>query len=62
MCKKLVSYNLFRGCFGNRTRFELSYMSESSDEEVDYGSFDSFANRNTDSDHAWSASENDSLE
>ena len=37
-------------------------MSETSGEEVDYGSFDSFANPNTDSDHAWSASDNDSLE
>jgi len=36
-------------------------MSETSDEEADYGSFDeSIANSPTDSDHAWSTSENDS--
>ena len=29
-------------------------MSETPDGEVDYGSFDSVANPNTDSDHAWS--------
>ena len=31
-------------------------MSEISDEEVDYGSFDSIANPATDSDRAWSPS------
>ena len=36
-------------------------MSETPDGEVDYGSFDSVANRNTDSDHAGSTPENDSL-
>ena len=40
---------------------ELS-MSETPDGEVDYGSFDSVANPNTGSDHAWSTSENDSLD
>ena len=39
----------------NRTRIE-SPMSEISDEEVDYGSFDSIANPATDSDRAWSPS------
>ena len=34
-------------------------MSGTSDEEVDYGSFESIANPPTDSDHAWSTSEND---
>ena len=49
-----------RRCLENHTRFELS-MSETSDEEADYGSFDeSIANSPTDSDHAWSTSENDS--
>ena len=33
-------------------------MSEISDEEVDYGSFESIANPHTDSDHAWSTCEN----
>ena len=40
--------------------FELS-MSETSDEEVDYGSFESIANPPTDSDHAWSTTENAQL-
>jgi hypothetical protein len=35
-------------------------MSEISDEEVDYGSFESIANPATDSDRAWSPSEIDS--
>ena len=35
-------------------------MSETSDEEVDYGSFGSIANPLTDSDHAWSTPEIDS--
>ena len=35
-------------------------MGETSDEEVDYGSFESIANPSTESDHAWSTSENDS--
>ena len=35
-------------------------MSEISDEEVDYGSFESIANPATDSDCAWSPSEIDS--
>ena len=34
-------------------------MSEISDEEVDYGSFESSVNPSTDSDHQWSTSEND---
>ena len=42
-------------CLENRTRIE-SPMSEISDEEVDYGSFDSIANPATDSDRAWSPS------
>ena len=45
-------------CLENHTRFELS-LREISDEEVDYGSFESIANPPTDSDHAWSTSEND---
>ena len=43
----------------NRTRIE-SPMSEISDEEVDYGSFESNFNPSTDSDHQWSTSENNS--
>ena len=35
-------------------------MSETSGEEADYRSFESIANPPTDSDHAWSTSENDS--
>jgi hypothetical protein len=35
-------------------------MSETSDEEVDYGSLESIANPPTGSDHAWSTFENDS--
>ena len=35
-------------------------MSETPDEEVDYGSCGSSANPLTDSDHAWSTPENDS--
>ena len=35
-------------------------MTEISDEEVDYGSFDIDAIPYTDSDHAWSTHENDS--
>ena len=35
-------------------------MSEISDEEVDYGSFDIDAVPYTDSDHAWSTHEHDS--
>ena len=37
-------------CLENRTRIE-SPMSEISDEEVDYGSFESSVNPSTDSDH-----------
>ena len=37
-----------------------SSMSETPDEEVDYGSSGSIANPLTDSDHAWSTSEIDS--
>ena len=37
----------------NRTKIE-SPMSEISDEEVDYGPFESIANPHTDPDHAWS--------
>ena len=40
------------------TRIE-SRMSEISDEEVDYGSFESSVNPSADSDHQWSTSEND---
>ena len=43
----------------NHTRNESS-MSETSDEEVDYGSLESIANPPTGSDHAWSTFENDS--
>ena len=42
-------------CLENRTRIE-SPMSGISDEEVDYGSFDSIAYPATDSDRAWSPS------
>ena len=48
-----------RRCFENHTRNESS-MSGTPDEEVDYGSFGSIDNPPTDSDHAWSTSENDS--
>ena len=48
-----------RRCLENHTRFELS-MSETSDEEVDDGPFESIANPPTDLDQAWSTSENDS--
>ena len=49
-----------RRCLENRTRTD-SFTSETSDEEVDYGSsFGINANRHTDSDHAWSTHENDS--
>jgi hypothetical protein len=34
-------------------------MSEASDEEVDYGSFDIVANSDTDSDNEWSTSGNE---
>ena len=44
-----------RRCFENLTGNESS-MSETPDEEVDYGSCGS----STDSDHKWSTSENDS--
>ena len=50
---------LLRRCLENRTRIE-SPMSEISDEEVDYGSFETNFNPSTDSDHQWSTSENDS--
>ena len=39
-------------CLEDRTRIE-SPMSEISDEEVDYGSFASIANPDTDSDRSW---------
>jgi hypothetical protein len=42
-------------CLENRTRIE-SPMNGISDEEVDYGSFDSSAYPATDSDRAWSPS------
>ena len=42
-----------RRCLENHTRNESS-MSEISDEEVDYGPFESIANPHTDPDHAWS--------
>ena len=48
-----------RRCLENHTRFQLS-MSETSEEEVNYRSFESIANPPTDLDHAWSTSENDS--
>ena len=54
--------NLFAAAWKIAQGLSYLYMSETSGEEVDYGSFDSFANPNTDSDHAWSASDNDSLE
>ena len=47
-----------RRCLENHTGNESS-MSETPDEEVDHGSFGSIANPPTDSDHAWSTSEND---
>ena len=47
-------------CFENHTGIVLPSMSEASDEEVDYGSFGIVANLNTDSDHEWSTSGNDS--
>jgi hypothetical protein len=43
----------------SKNRIE-SPTSEISDEEVDYGSFESSLNPSTDSDHQWSTSENDS--
>ena len=48
-----------RRCIENHTGNESS-MSETLDEEVDYGSFGSIANPSTDSDHARSTPENDS--
>ena len=51
--------NHSRRCLENHTRND-SAMSETSDEEVDYGSCGSSANPSTDSDHKWSTSENDS--
>ena len=50
---------LLSRCLENCTRIG-SPMSEISDEEVDYGSFESSVNPSTDSDHQWSTSENDS--
>ena len=46
-------------CLEAGTRIDLS-LSEISDEEVDYGSFESSVNLSTDSDHPWSTSDNDS--
>ena len=46
-------------CLEDGTRIDLS-LSEISDEEVDYGSFESSVNPSTDSDHQWSTSGNDS--
>jgi hypothetical protein len=48
-----------RCCLENHTRNDSS-MTEVSDEEVDYGSFDTDAIQHTDSGHAWSTHENDS--
>ena len=48
-----------RRCFENITGSESS-MSETPDEEVDYGSCGGSVNPPTDSDHAWSTPENDS--
>ena len=48
-----------RRCFENLTGNESS-MSETPDEEVDYGSCGGSVNPPTDSDHAWSTPENDS--
>ena len=48
-----------RRCNENHTGNESS-MSETLDEEVDYGSFGSIANPSTDSEHSWSTPENDS--
>ena len=48
-----------RRCLENHTR-DYSCMSEISYEEVDYGSYGVHAFSLTDSDHAWSTSENDS--
>jgi hypothetical protein len=50
---------LLSRCLKNLSRIE-SRMSEISDEEVDYGSFESSVNPSTDSDHQWSTSGNDS--
>ena len=47
-----------RRCLENYRRTD-SFTSETSDEEVDYGSFDIDAIPHTDSDHAWSTHEND---
>jgi hypothetical protein len=47
-----------RGCLVNRTRNDSS-MSETSDEEVDYGSPAINAISHTDLDHAWSTHGND---
>ena len=46
-------------CSENHTRTD-SFTSETTNEEVDYGSFDIDAIPHTDSDHAWSTHENDS--
>ena len=48
-----------RRCLDTNTRNESS-MSETSDEEIDFGSPNIDAVQNTDSDHAWSTHGNDS--
>ena len=48
-----------RRCLENHARTD-SFTSEPSDGEIDYGSCAIVVNPPTDSDHAWSTSENDS--
>ena len=57
--RKRAPLKQLRRCFENLTGNESS-MSETPDEEVDYGSCGSSANPPTDSDHTWSTSEKDS--
>jgi hypothetical protein len=56
--RKRASLKRSRRCLENHTRAD-SFTSETSDEEVDYGSFDIDAIPHTDSDYAWSTHEND---
>ena len=50
---------IFTSLLRNHTMTD-SFTSETSDDEVDYGSFDIDAIPHTDSGHAWSTHENDS--
>ena len=56
--KQRVPLKHSRRCLENHTKTD-QFMSETPNEEVDYGYFDIDANRHIDSDHAWSTHEND---